>query len=172
MPHNSCQRPTQRWAFNLAAPVIILLLLMLIVNSTALTARLSIPGEALYPTKLVLEDLKMAFTFNVVERTDLHIQFSRERALEFVELVMEGDYERLPIAAGQMETEVIAALRSLDSLPADKPSAEQAMITNFKTTLSNHILMLNVLKSTSPSTAHQGIELALNVAQSGLMALR
>ena len=177
MPHNSLQQllrrySPQRWAFNLAAPVIILLLLMLIVNSAALTARLSIPGETLYPTKLVLEDLKMAITFDQVERTDLHIQFSRERALEFVELVMEGDYERLPLAAGRMETEVIAALRSLDNLPTETPAAEQAMITNFKDTLANHILMLNVLKSTSPSTAHRGIELAISVAQSGLLALR
>jgi hypothetical protein len=177
MPLNSLQQllrrySPQRWAFNLAAPVIILLLLMLIVNSAALTARLSIPGQALYPTKLVLEDLKMAFTFDVVERTDLHIQFSRERTLEFVELVMEGDYERLPLAAERMETEVISALHSLDRMPAENPSAEQAMITNFKDTLSNHILMLNVLKSTSPSTAHQGIEMAISVAQSGLMVLR
>lgn len=177
MPHTRLQQmfkrySPQRWVFNFAAPVIILLLLMLIVNSATLTARLSIPGDGYYPAKLILENLQMAVTFDQVERTDLHIQFSRERALEFVELVMEGDYERLPMAAGRMETEIIASLRSLDNLPMHSPSAEQAMITNFKETLANHILMLNVLKATSPSTARDGIELAISVAQSGLMALR
>ncbi len=90
------QHTAQRWVFNFASPVILVLLLILIINNLILTARLSLPGDPLYTTKLLLEDIHLAFTFNPVEKTNLYIQLSRERTTEFVDLVLEGDYEMLP----------------------------------------------------------------------------
>jgi hypothetical protein len=162
----------QRWVFNIAAPVIVFLLLALVINSAVLTARLSIPGDPLYTTKLITEDLQLALTFDKAERTELYIQFSRERALEFVELVMEGEYDRLPTAAVRMESEIIASLRSLNDITTSDKAIEHSIITNFKNSLTNEISMLNVLKTTSPASAYSGIELAINVAKSGLFALR
>jgi hypothetical protein len=166
------RRTPQRWVFNIAAPVIVLLLMALIINSAFLTARLSIPGDPFYSTKLVIEDIQLAFTFDQVDKTDLSIQFSRERTTEFVELVLEGDYELLPPAANRLETEIIASLHSISEVPIRDQVKEQPMIVELRETLTNEIFMLNMLKSTSPTTAYSGIELAIQVAQSGLMALR
>ena len=162
----------QRWVFNVAAPIIVLLLLALVMNSAVLTARLSIPGDPLYSSKLVIEDLQLAFTFDQVDKTNLQIQQSRERALEFVELVMEGKYEYLPIAAARMETEIIASLHALNNVSKNAPAVEMPLIANLRDTLSNEISMLNILKGTSPALAHPGIDLAIQVAQSGVLALR
>jgi len=176
-PRNFWQRvfsryTPQRWVFNFTAPVIVILLLALVINSAILTARLSIPGDPLYSTKLVIEDIQLAFTFNLVDKTDLYLQFSRERTTEFVELVLEGDYELLPPAANRLETEIIASLHSINDIPFQNQTVEQPMIMELKETLTNEIFMLNMLKGTSPTTAYPGIELAIQVAQSGLMALR
>ena len=176
-PHGFWQRvfsryTPQRWVFNFAAPVIVILLLALVINSAILTARLSIPGHPFYSTKLVIEDIQLAFTFDQVERTDLYIQYSRERTTEFVELVLEGDYELLPPAANRLETEIIASLHSISEVPIRDQVKEQPMIMELRETLTNEIFMLNMLKGTSPATAYPGIELAIQVAQSGLMALR
>lgn len=162
----------QRWVFNITAPIIVFLLFVLVINSTVLTARLSIPGDPFYTTKLVIEDVQLALTFNQVDQTDLHIQFTRERALEFVALVMEGNYEYLPVTSTRMETEIIASLHSLDALSLNNSQSLPLQVDNLRDTLSYEITMLNVLKKTSPTYAWSGIELAINVTQSGLMALR
>jgi len=162
----------QRLVFNILAPVIVLLLLALVINNTVLTARLSIPGDPLFSTKLVIEDVQLALTFNQVDKTDLQIQQSRERTLEFIELVMEGDYEYLPNAAGRIETEIDASLHALNNVSKNEPASQIAMVTELRDILSNELFMLDVLKSTSPTTAQPGINLAIQVAQSGILALR
>lgn len=162
----------QRWVFNIVSPIIVLFLLALVINSAILTARLSIPGDPFYSTKLLTEDIQVALTFNQLHKTDLYIEFSRERTTEFVELVLEGDYELLPPAANRLETEIIASLHSINDIPLQNQTVEQPMIMELKETLTNEIFMLNMLKGTSPTTAYPGIELAIQVAQSGLMALR
>jgi hypothetical protein len=160
-----------RWVFNFASPIVLLLLIAMVINSTVLTAKLSIPGDPFYGTKLFLEDLRLAITFDQVSKTDLYIDYSRERTTELVGLVLEGDFEQLPAAAQRMETEIIASLHSLEDIRDVDTATENSMVANLSDTLSNEVLMLNVLKKTSPTSAQPGIELAINVAQSGLMAL-
>ena len=161
----------QRWVFNFIAPVIVVLMLALVVNSTLLTARLSIPGDPLYNTKLVIEDLQLLFTFNRVDKTNLHMQQTQERTLEFVELVMEGDYDYLPAAASRMEAEIIASLHALNTVSMNSPGVELPMVAKLSDILTNEIQMLNLLKKTSPTFAHAGINLAIQVARSGVLAL-
>ncbi len=162
----------QRLVFNFASTIILILLLVVVINSTVLTARLSIPGDPLYGAKLVIEDMRLAFTFDPVKKTDLHIQFSRERVLEFTELVMEGEYEQLPASVLRMEREIITSLRSLNGVPSGEITRNHQLVSNFKETLSNEIVILNVLKTTSPTNAYPQIVLAINTVQSGLFALR
>jgi hypothetical protein len=162
----------QRWVFNLIAPVIVLLMLALVVNSTLLTARLSIPGDPLYSTKLVIEDLQLLFTFNRVDKTNLQMQQTQERTLEFVELVMEGNYDDLPAAASRMEAEIVASLHALNTVSMSSPGVELPMLAKLSDTLTNELQMLNLLKATSPTSAHAGINQAIQVAQSGVLALR
>ncbi len=161
----------QRWVFNVAAPIVLVLLLALIINSLVLTARLSIPGESLYSTKILLENLQLALTFDQAKKTDLYIQYSRERTTEFVELVLEGDYEVLPTAAARSESEIIAYLHSINKLKNQNLTEELPKKAELKETLSNEIYILNILKGSSPPTAYPGIELAIQAAQSGLFAL-
>jgi hypothetical protein len=161
----------QRWVFNITAPIIVVIMLALVLNSLVLTARLSIPGDPFYSTKLVIEDIQLATTYDPVNKLDLYIEFSRERTTEFVELVLDGDYELLPAAANRMETELIASLHAISNVSALNPSGDETVVRNLRKTLSNEISMLNILKSTSPASAHPGIDLAIQVAQSGVMAL-
>jgi hypothetical protein len=175
-PHGIWQRmlrqhTPQRWVFNIAVPVMLVLILVLIIHDLVLTARLSIPGDPFYSTKLMIEDIQLAFTFDRVEKTNQHIQLSRERAIEFIELVMKGDYEYLPTAAARMEAEITASTQSLNNLSKNDPAVEQVSIASFKNSLTNEIVMLNLLERTSPNTASAGIELAIQAAHIGLFGL-
>jgi hypothetical protein len=119
-----------------------------------------------------LEDSRLAFTFNQADKTALYIQYSRERTTEFVQLVLEGDYKDLPVQATRMETELIASLRSIQKLSPEGVYTEQPMSSELRETLSNEILLLTTLQRASPPSAYPGIELAINVAQTGVLALR
>ena len=175
-PQSSWQRvlrryTPQRWVFNIVAPAILIVLLVLVVNSLVLSAQLSIPGDPLYSTKLTLEDIQLILTFNQVEKADLYIQLSRERTTELVELALEGNYELIPSAARRTETVMIASLHALNNIADQYQASERPMLSELRETLTNEIYVLNLLKSSSPPAAHPGIELAIQTAQSGLMAL-
>jgi hypothetical protein len=176
-PLNYWQRLFRRYspqhlAFYMTAPALIIVLLAMIINSLLVTARLSLPGEPLYSTKVFMEDIRLALTFNPATRTELNIKYTRQRTSEFVELVLDGDYEVLPSAANRLETDLIASLHSLDELNEKNRSEAQPMTTELRETLTNELFMLNLLKGSTPPSATQGIDLVINVAQSGLLALR
>ncbi len=176
-PHNFWQRflrrtPPRRLAVNIISPAILLLVLLVVLNNLILTAHVSIPGDPFYTVKLVTEDIQLALTSDPLHKTDLYLQFTRERTTEFVELVLEGQYQDLPAAATRMESEIIAVLRSMNNIPATDLQQGHLTLNNLKDTLANEIFMLNVLKSTSPPTALAGIEQAIQAAQVGLIALR
>ena len=175
-PRNSLQRlisrySPQRWVFILASPVLLIIMLALMINGLVLTARLAIPGEPFYNAKLMIEDVQLTLTFDPQNKADLYLQFSRERAAEFVELVLDGDYTLLPAAANRMESDIIGTLHSLNTVSVRDPGMDLPMITNLKDTLSNEILMLNVLRDITPTSAHGGIDLAIQVARTGIIAL-
>ena len=175
-PQNFWQRvirryTPQRWVFNIVAPAVLILLLVLVLNSLVLSAQLSIPGDPLYSTKLTLEDVQLTLTFNQVEKADLYILLSRERTTELVELALEGNYALIPAAASRMETVMIASLHALNNIADQYQASKQPMLLELRETLINEVYVLNLLKSSSPPGAHQGIELAIQTAQSGLMAL-
>ena len=52
----------------------------------------------------------------------------------------------------------------IDKLLGFYPDVETIMIASLRDTLSNEIFMLNVLKAASPTSAHTGINLAIQVA--------
>ena len=161
----------QRWVFNITAPIVVIFMLALVLNSLVLTARLSIPGDPFYSSKLFIENTRLALTFSPVDKTKLYVQFSRERTTEIVQLVLEGDYERIPSTANRLENELIASLHAINDISAHNPADEIPMVETYKDTLSNEIFMLGILRDTSPLSARPGIDLAIQVAQSGMMAL-
>lgn len=163
---------TQRWVFNIVAPVVILLFLALVINSAVLTARLSIPGDPLYSTKLFLEDARMVLTFNPADKSNLSMEYTRHRTSEFVELVLDGDYEYLPAATRRLEAEIIASLHSLNNLSLTDRESEHLKTAELQQTLTNEISMLRILQRSSPPNVYAEIELAIHVTQAGLMALR
>ena len=176
-PHTLWQRlfwshTPKRWLFDLATITLMIISLGAVINDLILTARLSIPSEPLYSTKLVLEDIQLALTFNQTAKTDLYIQLSSERTTEFVELVIQGDYEYLPTAAKRLESEITATLDSLEDFPSHEQDNKQAILVKLKETLTNEVFMLNMLKWTSPPSAMTGINLAIQAAQSGIFALQ
>ncbi|NJD59860.1 MAG: hypothetical protein C3F13_12170 [Anaerolineales bacterium] len=155
-----------------AVPLIIITILVLFINSLILTARLSIPGDPFYSIKLLSEGIHLAVTRDPIDKAALYTDFSRERTTEFVELVLNGKYEELPAASARLENEIIAALHSINYLKNRGLPGELSETLELKETLVNEISMLSALKGSSPPAAYNGMDLAIQVSQEGLRALR
>jgi len=175
-PRHSWQRlfrihTPQRWAVNLATLTLLVITLVALMNDMILAARLAIPSEPLYSIKLFIEDIELALTINQTAKMDLHIQFTRERTSEIAELILHGDYEYLPTAARRLESEITIITYSLEDTPMNPQNDKLSFIAKFDETLNNVVFMLKILKWTSPSSASASINLAIQAAQSGMLAL-
>lgn len=162
----------QHLAFYITTPALIIVLLGLIINSLVFTARLALPGDLLYPAKLLIENTQLALTFNPEKKTVLLLQFTKERSSEFIELVLDGDYQNLPSAATRMETEIVTYARAMSYLKSQGLPIEQVENKQLNETLTNEIALLTILKGSVPPSAYAGIDQAIGVTQTGLMALR
>lgn len=87
-------------------------------SGVAWAASDTLPGDALYPVKLAVEDVRLGLTRTVQSRVDLALRLVEERAAEVRGLVQAG----LPIpdeVAVRMETHVRYALQWIASAPEE-----------------------------------------------------
>ncbi len=75
-------RPKVQMRFSTLTIGIILGVLLLTFSSSAYAARLSKPGQFLYPFKLWLEDSRMSLTKQTDQQIDLHLIYAEERLKE------------------------------------------------------------------------------------------
>jgi len=79
---NGFSRPKVQMRFSTLTIGIILGVLLLTFSSSAYAARLSKPGQFLYPFKLWLEDSRMSLTKQTDQQIDLHLIYAEERLKE------------------------------------------------------------------------------------------
>jgi hypothetical protein len=90
-------KPPRRWNMKLALTYKILAAILAIIVGTtaagggaAYAAADSLPGDALYPLKLTVEDARMAWTSSPVARARLGLTFATARAVEMQQLAEQG----------------------------------------------------------------------------------
>ncbi|MBI4732853.1 MAG: hypothetical protein HY781_12160 [Chloroflexi bacterium] len=111
------------WKFALAALAALVLFFGSSVGA-AFAARGALPGETLYPVKLICEDLRLGFTGDPQVRIDLLMQFSAVRVSEMNQLAEQSNaipaetaerlesqiQQALKLAAGLVDKDMLAAL--------------------------------------------------------------
>ena len=158
-------------AFNLVTLALALICVLMVGNNLVLASRLALPGEALYPFKLSIEQAQLALTFSQAGDTRLHVEFSQRRSAEIVELILDEQYARVPYTAQLLGQQVNAGLASLDALAARDPAQAEALSDAFQQSLANEELLFNVLLQTYPPNARPVIQLAIDVTNYGLDTL-
>lgn len=92
--------------------LIVVLLLALVSGGTVLASHYSVPGDNLYPLKLVVEEARLVISGEDKE-TDLYIQFAEKRLREVEMLAERGRYERIILATDRFEFQIEGATRSV-----------------------------------------------------------
>lgn len=125
------------WKFALAALAALVLFFGGSVG-VAFAAQGTLPGETLYPVKLMCEDLRLSFTGDPQARIDLLMQFSAVRVSEMNQLADQGSAIPAEIAE-RLESQVQQALQLAAGL-VDKDM--QAALTRIRTQLEVQVFSL------------------------------
>ncbi|MGA6994223.1 MAG: DUF5667 domain-containing protein [Candidatus Deferrimicrobiaceae bacterium] len=107
-----------------------IVMLILGASSVELSAR-TVPGDFLYPVKILTERVRFALTSDPEERVELRLTFSERRLSEVVKALKEGKGADRELVSAMLD-EARAALSGAVNLPESKSSAYQARIATLE----------------------------------------
>jgi len=105
-------------------------MLVLGASSAELSAR-TVPGDFLYPVKILTERVHFALTSNPEDRVELRLTFSERRLSEIVRTLKEGKGADRKLVSAMLD-EAKAALADADNLPKAQSSAYKAQIASLE----------------------------------------
>lgn len=134
---NVFQKPKLAWALGTA-----LILFFISLGATTLSAN-SVPGDILYPLKLVTEKIKFLLTFDSYGKAELRLNFSDERLNELVEVLQQSNTLDTTLLKDMLDEAKLALEEN--EIPVEKASILTAKL--------NHIsaYQKNVLENIRPN---------------------
>jgi hypothetical protein len=157
------------WRIALQLGVVFVMLACLVLGSSgiAYASQNALPGDALYPVKLGLEQVELLVTLDPQADLRLHLQFSQLRIAEMQRLLALGRYEDLAIATANYRHHIDQALALLELLAAQNPAQAQSLAQEVEVVLTAQALRLGVLANIAPEAARAELEAAQQAAQDG-----
>ena len=157
----------RRTALQLAVVVVMLACLVLGSSGMAYASQGSLPGDALYPVKLGVEQVQLWANLDPVEEVRLHMRFSQERVEEIEELVKLGRYQDMKTALASYSEHVDQALLSLEELAALDPVATAELAAAMQSIYHHQARSLTLLAVRAGKIASAILESAASIAEEG-----
>lgn len=161
-------RAGRRFAAATALAVFLFILVLFFgqIGTVAAATRDALPGETLYPVKIVVEDVQLAFTLDPVQKAELHLAFAQSRVEEIEALDAAGKDEYISATSQSFIDQVNEADKLLTSAKKDNlPVAAAGKL--MEQTLGQSSEVLTSLLESVPVQARPGLERAINVSNSG-----
>jgi len=148
-------------ALNLASLAVLVLVVGFLGIQVFSYAETALPGDALYPVKLLAERARLETASDPALQARLHVDFARLRSGEIVELIFEGRFNYLMATSMNLQYHAQQANRLLISLKSSDPSLANALSEQLESTFTTQNLLLNLLIQTVPQGARGGVEEAM-----------
>ena len=161
----------RKFAFQLALIIVFLFTTVTGGRQVALAAQDAIPGDPLYPVKITLERVEMVTTLDLAEEIRLHTEFARNRLIEVQELVLEGRYAYIPETLARFGGHVNQAVSKLETLARQDAGKALAMASFLHESLSDQMVVLDILMDTVPLAFQPDITRALIVTGSAIIVV-
>ena len=144
-------------------------LVMFLIGASAieLSAR-TVPGNFLYPVKILTERVRFALTADPEERVELRLTFSERRFSEVVKALQEGHGANKELV-GAMLDEARAALSDASKLPEGKSTAYKARITHLESLQKER---LRSVEGTVPADRRKDVAQAIRMCDDGWARMR
>lgn len=152
------------WAKAAVAGIV---MLILGASSVELSAR-TVPGNFLYPVKILTERVRFALTADPEERVELRLTFSERRLSEVVKALQEGHGADKELV-GAMLDEARAALTDASKLPEGKSTAYKARVTHLENMQKE---WLRSVESTVPADRRKDVAQAIRMCDEGWARMR
>jgi hypothetical protein len=110
-----------RWQVRLVTALSVIVIILMAGTGTVAAASNSLPDQALYPVKLVTEDVQVALTPSALGKAELYAEFADRRVEEIVVMADEGKVKQVEKATARMNDH-LAAIANL-SLATSEPVA-------------------------------------------------
>lgn len=156
---------TSRRFFAPAVTALTVLLILVFSQAIVASASESLPGDVLYPVKLNVEGLQVAFTLQKEDKANLLLDLAHKRTTEVATLKDLGRYDSIPIAITAYDNEVNQATGIVNDLAATNPDSASTVGSNMVQALNADKAMLASLASQLPSQAQAAVQNAISVSE-------
>lgn len=99
-------------------PLIIALIVVLSGGGVTMASQASLPGETLYPVKIITENVREAITLNPESKAKLEVRFAAERVAEVKEMLAEKGVEPkgLDVALSRLQEHAAKAAENIEKI--------------------------------------------------------
>ncbi len=130
--------------FRFVTVVFLVLGLLFASSRAAFASGDTLPGDDLYPVKILLEDARLAFTLDKNRDAELRIQFAQRYLVECAILVSTERYDDALVALQNYDRHVVGAGRIVRSL-YDKSDSVDSLSVDFSRILTQDALIFHFL---------------------------
>jgi hypothetical protein len=169
------ERVSQIWSMPTLAPVafvMILMVFMVFSGTIVMASESSIPGDGLYSTKLIMEDLALATSVDETSDAQLRIHFVQRRLVEVNKLLVERRYEEVDDTVAAYADQVNETIESINQVAQHDSVTAQKLALELESILNEQAPILQSLQKTAPISIHPVISKAVNVSESGKQAVQ
>lgn len=153
----------KKWAVQLVTAVLLIFILIIGSNSIALAAKYTIPGDGLYPFKLMQERVQLAFSFSASGDANLHIEFAQRRLVELQGVLLEGRYDYVPQLVASYQDHVAHAVQYVEVVSRQDPGQALVLITQLKEVFSKEAVALSGFVSIVPENVQTSLDQILEI---------
>jgi hypothetical protein len=155
-----------------ALTLIVCILITALTAVTALAAQSILPGEALYPVKIMLEQAQLALTTDKIRQSRLHLDFANRRLSEAEELSRLKRFEQIPPILDEYGRQVDHALSILQTQAQSHQQEMFPLTQELQLRLAQNIQQLTALEHTLPPQASSAARQALGISSAAAQSLQ
>lgn len=150
-----------------AAALLLVLAVILLagIGTTAAAAQKAIPGDTLYTIKTTFEQSRLSLAQDARDRAELHMAFAERRLGEILALVEQGRHNEIGGAVLDFETEINAAILELQQVSSADPAGAASLAASITETLTRYAQTLSTLASQVPASLQADLTRASDSAQ-------
>jgi hypothetical protein len=150
--------------YRFALALVMLLACIIVSNGAVQAAQSSLPGNTLYPLKIVQEKAQLAVSGTEVADIQLRIRFSQRRLVEIEALILENRFEYIPGTVANLEEEMILTVESLEAAVDQDKEHGKALAAQLLTVVWKHIPLITLFSEDVPPPTLMQVEHALEVS--------
>jgi hypothetical protein len=164
--HKTGMRRTLKLSYSLLLVAFVIgVVLFSSAGATALAAQSALPGDALYPIKMTIEQAQVRLAEDAARLAELHLEFAEHRLDEISGLIAEGRYGEIERATQEFEYHVQQALVAMQTVAAGDPLRAQALAARVTSALSEYARALSTMRLNVPESTRASMDRAIITSQ-------